>query len=103
MILELADIRILPGRQAEFEAAARLGLDTVLSKAAGFRRYEIRRCIETPERFVLLIYWDTLEDHTVGFRTSPAHTEWRAIVGPLFAQPPHVEHFEFCAASATAP
>ncbi len=99
MILELADIRIHPGRQAEFEEAARRGLDTVLSKADGFRKYEVRRSIESAERYVLLIHWDSLEAHTVGFRTSPAYAEWRAIVGPCFAQAPFVEHFELCAAS----
>jgi heme-degrading monooxygenase HmoA len=99
MILELADIRIHPGRQAEFEEAARRGIDTVIAKAEGFRGYEVRRCIESPERYVLLLHWDSLEAHTVGFRTSPAHAQWRAIVGPFFAQPPSVEHFELCAAS----
>jgi heme-degrading monooxygenase HmoA len=99
MILELADIRIHPGQQAEFEEAAQRGLDTVLSKADGFSTYEVRRSIESPERYVLLIHWASLEDHTVGFRNSPAYGEWRAIVGPYFAQPPVVEHFEFCAAS----
>lgn len=98
MILELADIRIHPGRRAEFEQAVRHGLDTVLSKAKGFRNYEVRRSIETPERYTLLIHWDTLEDHTVSFRTSPAYGEWRAIVGPFFAHPPFVEHFELCPA-----
>jgi heme-degrading monooxygenase HmoA len=100
MILEIADIRIHPGQQAAFEQAIHVGLDTVLSKTKGFQKYEVRRCIETPERYVLLIHWDTLEDHTVGFRASQAYAEWRAIVGPFFAQPPFVEHFSCCKASA---
>ncbi|WP_137894667.1 antibiotic biosynthesis monooxygenase [Ramlibacter sp. 2FC] len=95
MILELADIRIHPGRQADFEEAAKRGLDTVLSKVTGFRKYEVRRSMESPERYMLLLHWDTLEDHTVGFRTSPAYAQWRAIVGPYFSKPPFVEHFEF--------
>lgn len=99
MILELADIRIHSGQESQFEEAARLGLDTVLSKAKGFRSYEVRRSIESPARYVLMIQWDTLEDHTVGFRTSPAYGQWRAIVGAYFAQPPIVEHFTLCAAS----
>ena len=101
MILELADIRIHPGQQAEFEQAVQLGLNTVISKAKGFQRYEVRRSIESPERYVLQILWDTLEDHTVGFRGSSAFTEWRGIVFKFFAQPPAVEHFEFVASSAT--
>ena len=99
MILELADLRIDPAQRAEFEAAVRHGLDTVIAKAPGFQRYELQRCIESDDRYVLLIHWDTLEDHTVGFRTSPAHAAWRAIVGSYFAKPPSVEHFEICGAS----
>jgi len=93
MILEVADIRIGEGRQAEFEAAIARGLDTVISKAAGYRRSSVQHGIESPLRYLLMIEWDTLEAHTVGFRESPAFGEWRAIVGPFFAEPPKVEHF----------
>lgn len=100
MILELADIRIHPGQQTEFEKAIERGLISVASRAKGYRGAKVNRCIETPERFVLQIFWDTLEDHTVGFRESALFTEWRAIVGPFFAEPPHVAHFELTYASA---
>ncbi|OYV28724.1 MAG: antibiotic biosynthesis monooxygenase [Thiomonas sp. 20-64-9] len=93
MIHELADIQIRPGSQAEFEAAIVHGVNTVISHAKGFEGYEIRKGIETPERYLLMIRWATLEDHTVGFRQSEAFSQWRAIVGPYFAQPPVVEHF----------
>ncbi len=93
MITEIADLRVAPGKQESFAAALKLGLDTVLSKAHGYVSHEIQHCIETPERFVLLIKWQTLEDHTVGFRGSKAYEDWRAIVGPFFSQPPQVEHF----------
>jgi heme-degrading monooxygenase HmoA len=93
MILEIADIRIQPGKQAEFEAAIERGLRTVASRAEGMKGYTVNKCIETPERFVLQIFWETLEAHTVGFRQGPLFAEWRAIVGPFFAQPPLVEHF----------
>ena len=94
MILEIADIRIQPGQQAAFEKAIELGLNTVASKAKGYRGAKVNHGIENPERYVLQIFWDTLEDHTVGFRESALFTEWRAIVGPFFASPPYVEHFE---------
>jgi heme-degrading monooxygenase HmoA len=100
MILELADIRIQPGQQAAFEKAIELGLSSVIAKAKGFRGAKVNHGIENPERYVLQIFWETLEDHTVGFRESPLFTEWRAIVGPFFAGPPQVEHFELTYASA---
>lgn len=93
MILEVADIRIAPGRQAEFERAAHHGIQTAIAKSKGFRGYQVRHCIESPERYLLLLEWDTLEDHTVGFRGSPAYAQWRSIVVDFFAQPPFVEHF----------
>lgn len=100
MILEVADIRIQAGRNAEFDAAIRRGVETVISKAQGFLGYEVVRGIESPERYLLLIRWATLADHTEHFRGSPAFAAWRAIVGPYFAEPPRVEHFERGAASA---
>lgn len=100
MILELADIRIAPGKNAEFEAAIRRGAETVIAHARGFRGYKVNRGVESPERYLLTIYWDTLENHTVDFRQSPAFAEWRAIVAPFFAVPPVVEHFELVAKSA---
>ena len=102
MILELADIRISPGQQAAFDEAIARGVTTVAARASGFRSFSIHKGIETPERYVLQIWWDTLEDHTVGFRQSPAFAEWRAIVGPFFAGPPAVEHFHLLAASEQA-
>ena len=94
MILELADIRIQPGRQADFDEAIVRGVESVISQARGFRGYKVNKGIESPERYVLQIFWDTLEDHTVHFRGGPLFPQWRAIVGPFFAQPPVVEHFE---------
>jgi heme-degrading monooxygenase HmoA len=93
MILEIADIRIQPGQQAAFEKAAQQGLNNVFPKAKGFRGHEVRHSVESPDRYVLLLRWDTLEDHTVGFRGSPLYGEWRGLVAGFFAQPPLVEHF----------
>lgn len=100
MILELADIRIHAGQQAAFDEAIERGLTTVISQAKGFRGFKVNKGIESPERYLLQIFWDTLEDHTVGFRQSPAFDQWRAIVGPFFAVAPDVEHFELLTKSA---
>ncbi|MEK8047223.1 antibiotic biosynthesis monooxygenase family protein [Ideonella margarita] len=99
MILELADIRIHAGQQAAFDEAIQRGLTTVIAHSPGFRGFKVNKGIESPERYILQIFWDTLEDHTVGFRKSPAFAEWRAIVGPFFAGAPVVEHFDLLAKS----
>ena len=100
MILALADIRIHPGQQAAFDEAIQRGVTTVANRAQGFRGWKVHTGVESPERYLLMIYWDTLEDHTVGFRGGPLFPEWRAIVGPFFASPPVVEHFELVGQSA---
>ncbi|MGE4370374.1 MAG: antibiotic biosynthesis monooxygenase [Burkholderiaceae bacterium] len=94
MILELADIQIISGKQAEFEQAAAKGLATVVAHSEGFLGCELKHSIESPDRYVLLIKWRTLEDHTVKFRGSPAYPQWRAHISDYLAGPPNVEHFE---------
>ena len=100
MILEIADIRIPPGQQAAFDEAIQRGLSTVIAQARGMMGWKVNKGVESPERYVLMIFWETLEDHTVGFRQGPLFAQWRAIVGPFFAQPPVVEHFTLLAKSA---
>ncbi|MCX7241177.1 MAG: antibiotic biosynthesis monooxygenase [Burkholderiales bacterium] len=100
MILEIADFRIHPGQGAAFEAAIAGAAQTILARSKGCQGYKINRCVENPERYVLEVFWDTLEDHTVGFRQSDAFPQWRAIIGPFFAGPPVVEHFELVGKSA---
>ena len=100
MILEVADIRIAPGQQAAFDAAIQRGIATVASQAKGYRGYQVQKCIESPERYLLMIEWETLENHTEDFRGGPLFAQWRAIVGPYFAAAPVVEHFTLLAASA---
>jgi heme-degrading monooxygenase HmoA len=100
MILEIADIRIRSGEQAAFDEAIQRGLSTVIARAKGMKGYKVNKGIESPERYVLQIFWETLEDHTVHFRGGPLFTEWRAIVGPFFAAPPSVEHFDLVGKSS---
>ncbi len=99
MILEVADIRIAPGQQAAFDEAIQRGLETVLSRSPGFRGFKVNKGVESPERYLLMVYWETLENHTVDFRQGPLFPAWRAIVGPFFAVPPVVEHFKLLAKS----
>ena len=99
MTIEIADIRVRPETRDAFSEAITRAASTVLANACGYRRHRILACHESPGRFVLLVEWDSLEAHTVGFRQSPAFAEWRAIIGPFFTQPPLVEHFDVVASS----
>ncbi|MES2935099.1 MAG: antibiotic biosynthesis monooxygenase family protein [Pseudomonadota bacterium] len=99
MILEIADIQIHPGQQAAFDEAIVRGLQQVISKSKGYSGYKVNKGIESPERYILMIFWETLENHNVDFRQSPAFQDWRAIVGPFFAKAPTVEHFDLLAKS----
>jgi heme-degrading monooxygenase HmoA len=100
MILEFADIRIKPGTQDDFDKAIVKGVETVISTAKGYRGYEVKKGIESKERYILMILWDTVENHTVDFRGSETFQKWRAIVGPFFDGAPVVEHFTLLAKSA---
>ena len=92
MIVELATISILPGKEEQFVAALEQARQ-VLAQAEGWQGLAAHRGIERPSTFALILTWDTLEDHTVGFRGSDLFTQWRAILGPFFAEPPQVEHW----------
>jgi heme-degrading monooxygenase HmoA len=93
MIMEFAQLTIRPGTEPQFEAVFPAAI-RVLGRSAGYVSHELRRSIETPNRYSLIVHWQTLEDHTVGFRGSPAFAEWRAHIGPYLDTPPIVEHFK---------
>jgi heme-degrading monooxygenase HmoA len=93
MVLEIADFTVRPGTEDDFAAAVRAGVKYV-SDTPGYVRAQLTHCVETPTRFVLLIEWESVEAHTVGFRESENFTRWRELVGPFFDGPPRVEHFD---------
>jgi heme-degrading monooxygenase HmoA len=97
MIIEIAEFKILPDAREQFATAITHAAAHVLAKADGYRGHRILACRESPGRFLLTVEWESLQAHTVGFRQSPAFAEWRALIGPYFAEPPHVEHFDLLA------
>ncbi len=92
MILEAAQLTIKPGREAAFEAAMRQARP-LIEASPGFGGIEVRRCIERPNAYLLLVRWETLEDHTVGFRGSDRYQQWRALLHDFYDPLPTVEHF----------
>jgi len=92
VILERATVAVRPGTGPDFEAAVTRGAPAVTG-SPGFRSLRLHRGIENPDSYLLLITWDRLEDHTVGFRGSDAFVRWRAEIGPYLDGEPDVEHF----------
>jgi heme-degrading monooxygenase HmoA len=92
MVTEHALITIRAGAEAEFEAAIPEALD-VITAATGCSAVRLLRGVEQPSTYLLLVEWASLEDHTVGFRDSPAFATWRSIIGPFFDGQPAVDHF----------
>jgi heme-degrading monooxygenase HmoA len=93
MILEVAILDIKPDRAAEFEAAFKTA-SPIISAMPGYISHEIQRCIETPNRYILLVRWQSLADHTVGFRQSPDYQKWRSLLHHFYDPFPTVEHYE---------
>ena len=91
MILEIAQIDVKPGMEAQFEAGV-ASAAPLFRRAKGCITMELQRSIEKPSRYRLFVQWETLENHTVDFRGSEDFQEWRRLVGPYFEHPPEVEH-----------
>ena len=92
MVLEVALIDVKPGEEDAFAAAYGTARAT-LAGTAGCHTVRMTRGIESPERFVLLVEWDSVEAHDQNFRQTERFTTWRGLIGPFFAGPPLVEHF----------
>jgi heme-degrading monooxygenase HmoA len=92
MILEIAILNVIPDQEAAFEAAFRRGA-LILAAARGYISHELRRCLEHSSRYLLLVKWQTIEDHTVGFRGSPQYQEWKALLHHFYDPFPTVEHY----------
>jgi heme-degrading monooxygenase HmoA len=92
MVLEVALIDITAGQEEDF-AAAYAQAKSILASTPGLRSVRMTRGIESPSRFVLLVEWDSVEAHEVNFRGTERFGQWRGLIGPYFANPPHVEHF----------
>jgi heme-degrading monooxygenase HmoA len=91
MITEIAQIDVKPGSEKDFEAAVAKAR-AAFGRSTGFHGFELHRSIEKPQRYRLMVKWETLENHTVNFRGSENFAEWRGLVGQYFASPPEVEH-----------
>jgi heme-degrading monooxygenase HmoA len=93
MILEVALLDVVPTRGAEFEAAFSEA-KKIISSMPGFVSLELQKCLEHKSKYVLLVRWKTLQDHTQGFRHSPQYQEWKSLLHHFYDPFPTVEHYE---------
>ncbi len=93
MILEQAVLDVRSGQVTEFLLAF-ANAEPIIASMAGYRGHTLHRCIELPNRFLLLVQWERLEDHTVGFRESAEYQQWRALLHHFYDPFPTVHHYE---------
>ncbi|AXI07945.1 antibiotic biosynthesis monooxygenase [Oceanobacillus sp. 143] len=93
MILEAVMLHVKKGMGAEYEEAFREASE-IISSMTGYVSHELQRCIESEGKYLLLVKWETLEDHTVGFRQSEEYQEWKKQLHKYYDPFPTVEHFE---------
>ncbi len=92
MILEVAILDVKTGLEADFLAAFNQA-QSIISSMSGYISHDLQQCVETPNRYILLVQWQTLEDHTIGFRESPQYQQWKALLHHFYDPFPTVEHF----------
>lgn len=92
MILETAMLNVKTGQEEAFEDAFKEA-SSIISSMSGYMSHELHRCIEIPGKYLLLVRWQQLEDHTIGFRKSAAYQEWRRLLHHFYDPFPTVEHF----------
>ena len=92
MVLEVAILDVKPGQTDEFEAAFKEAHATIIGMK-GYQSHQLQRCVENTNRYILLVNWDTLEDHTVGFRGSEQYQQWRSLLHHFYDPFPTVEHY----------
>ena len=93
MILEVAILDVIQGKEQAFEVAFDQAKE-IISGMKGYLSHELKKCMENESRYILLVKWETLEDHTVGFRESEEYQEWKALLHHFYDPFPVVEHYE---------
>jgi heme-degrading monooxygenase HmoA len=93
MILEMAILNIIPGREVEFESTLKLASKLIFS-INSYISHQLQRCLESQSKYVLLVNWETLEAHAQGFRESPEHQEWKGLLHHFYTKLPTANNYE---------
>jgi heme-degrading monooxygenase HmoA len=93
MILEAAILNVIPGYEADFESAFQQA-SPIIASMKGYISHQLQHCLEAPNRYLLLVQWETLEDHTIGFRSSEEYQKWKRLLHHFYDPFPTVEHYQ---------
>jgi heme-degrading monooxygenase HmoA len=98
VILEVAMLDVIPGQEQDFESAFATASD-IISSMPGYLSHQLQHCLEKQNRYLLLVHWESLEAHTVGFRGSEPYQEWKELLHHFYDPFPVVEHYELTLAN----
>lgn len=93
MILEVAVLQVKKRMNSEFEQNFEKA-SLIISSMKGYVNHQLKKCIEKENQYILLVNWETLEDHEIGFRKSEEYQEWRALLHHFYEPFPIVEHYK---------
>ena len=93
MILEVAILDVKSGESEAFEKAFSKA-QSIIASMQGYISHELQKCLDQENRYVLLVKWETLKDHTEGFRNSDEYQEWKALLHHFYEPFPAVQHYE---------
>ena len=93
MILEVAILDVIPGKEREFQRDFQQAQNIIISMP-GYLNHELGRCLEQHSRYILFVRWETLEDHTIGFRQSPEYQHWKQLLHHYYHPFPRIEHYQ---------
>ena len=93
MILEVAALDVIKGKELEFEASFKKA-QKIIRSMPGYISHQLQKCIESENKYILLVNWETIEHHTVGFREPPEYTEWKELLHHFYNPLPNVEHYQ---------
>jgi heme-degrading monooxygenase HmoA len=101
MILEVAPLQVKAGQESQFESAF-LQAQRIISSMPGYVSHDLQRCIERPREYILLVTWQTLDDHEVGFRQSAEYQEWKKLLHHFYYPFPVVLHYQVVPGASSA-
>ena len=92
MVLEVAILNVIAGKEGSFEKDFKIA-EQYISTIKGYIKHSLKKCLEEENKYILLVEWETLEAHTIGFRTSEQYLEWKKLLHHYYKPFPVVEHY----------